>query len=97
MATIELTKDNFDDTINGGTGSDTVLGSEGDDSLNGGSGNDKVLGEAGIDFVSGDSGTDRLAGGGNGNAKDPSDTIVGSASEIHEFYSFDFDALLAGL
>ena len=56
------------DTINGGTGNDTVYGAGGDDKLTGGDGNDKVYGGAGNDSVSGGKGKDTVDGG-KGNDK----------------------------
>jgi Ca2+-binding RTX toxin-like protein len=52
--------------VNGGGGSDTLIGSRGDDSLDGGSGNDVIRGGAGHDTLFGNLGNDRLLGqGGN--------------------------------
>ena len=76
----------------------------GNDVLMGGDGADNLLGEAGADTLYGatstttDLYTDKLVGGGNGVATDPGDQFPGaSAAEIVAAFTFNFDALLAGL
>lgn len=79
--------DTIGDTLDGGTGDDTILGAagndfingrSGDDSLSGGDGNDTILGGAGADTISGGRGEDTLRGqGGNDqvNGGEGEDTI----------------------
>lgn len=50
-------------TLNGGNGSDWLVGSCGDDILNGGNGNDTLNGNGGDDTLTGGSGADQLQGG----------------------------------
>ncbi|HSA89262.1 MAG TPA: VCBS domain-containing protein [Burkholderiales bacterium] len=64
-----------DDTLNGGSGSDTLLGRAGDDTLNGGSGSDTLLGGNGADTLNGGAGSDTLLGG-NG-----ADTLNGGSGD----------------
>ena len=52
-----------DDTLNGGPGSDTLVGQAGDDKLLGGPGKDKLVGGAGDDRMFGGPGVDRFSGG----------------------------------
>jgi VCBS repeat-containing protein len=97
------------DSIRGGAGSDILIGSfdddvllggvedtvdPGNDTLIGGGGNDLLLGEAGIDFLRGNGGFDQMTAGGNGNAVELGETVVGNANEIIDAsFMFDFDAL----
>ena len=53
----------FGDTLNGGSGNDTVRGSRGNDLLFGGAGNDVLEGDLGRDVLIGGRGADRLSGG----------------------------------
>jgi Ca2+-binding RTX toxin-like protein len=82
---------NFDDTLSGLGGNDTLTGYDGDDTIYGADGNDRVIAGAGDDVVFGGSGNDRLNGagdtdsisGGSGNDKisggGGSDTIAGDS------------------
>ena len=49
------------DTLNGGNDNDIIVGSQGNDTLNGGNGNDYLDGQAGIDSLSGGAGNDTFA------------------------------------
>jgi hypothetical protein len=64
-ATVSVTVTGIADgvTVNGGNGSDTVVGTGGEDRLDGGNGNDVVRGEGGHDILSGGNGVDALFGG----------------------------------
>jgi Ca2+-binding RTX toxin-like protein len=76
------------DALNGQLGNDTLLGGDGNDTLLGGAGQDLALGEAGIDRVDGQGGSnDRVAGGGNGTASDPNDTVSGET--IDDAFTYD--------
>ncbi len=67
-------------TLNGGSGSDTIYGASGIDIINGGNNSDKLYGYDGNDVMSGGSGNDFIHGG-NGNddliGGNGSDTIFG--------------------
>ena len=68
------------DSINGGSGDDTIYAGEGDDTANGESGNDKLYGQDGNDILTDNSGNDLLDGGaGNDTLTDNSgnDTLIG--------------------
>ncbi len=52
-----------DDTLNGGTGNDSLYGAGGADKLLGGDGDDKLFGGAGNDSLAGGKGKDALDGG----------------------------------
>ena len=54
------------DTLNGGGGNDTIIGTDGNDFIAAGSGNDSISGGEGNDNIFGGSGDDTLEGG-NGN------------------------------
>jgi len=84
------------DTLNGGSGRDVILGGNGNDFLLGSAGDDTLLGEAGADSVKGQgSSNDRLTGGGNGNATEVGDVVIGSARElIDDAFAVDWDVLL---
>jgi len=75
-----------DDRMFGGAGNDTLLAGQGNDTLRGQLDDVVVLGEAGIDNVRGNKGNDTIAGGGNGIAANPSDTVVGET--IDDDFSF---------
>jgi type VI protein secretion system component Hcp len=49
----------------GGSGNDTIRGSNSGGILNGGAGNDSLTGGTGVDYLIGGTGTDRLTGGAN--------------------------------
>ena len=92
-----------DDSIRGNNGNDTLSGGNGNDLLTGSVGNDSLLGDAGIDTLLGDDGNDKLNGGlgtdtingvPTGLSKD---TISDTTKIIDTSFSYDFDALLAGL
>ena len=57
----------FDDTLNGGGGSDRIIGGEGEDSLVGGPGQDTLIGDE-LDILEGGPDADHLVGGGEGTA-----------------------------
>jgi Ca2+-binding RTX toxin-like protein len=65
-------------TIDGGSGNDSVSGLGGNDSLTGGDGIDSLSGGDGNDTLNGGSGADTLAGGAHSDTYvyDPADTIV---------------------
>ena len=92
-----------DDAIRGGMGNDTLSGGIGNDLLTGSAGNDSLSGDDGTDTLLGGDGNDKLNGGIgidtiNGVLTGPSkDTISDSTKVIDTSFSFDFDALLAGL
>jgi Ca2+-binding RTX toxin-like protein len=68
------------ETLNGGSGNDTLVGKAGTDTLNGNNGNDAMHGGADNDTLNGGSGTDLLHGGaGNDtlNGNDGLDTLYG--------------------
>ena len=69
-------------TVNGGDGSDTILGSEFADSLIGGNGADSITGALADDTVEGSNGNDTLAGGAGNDSLfggDGADSIHGDA------------------
>ncbi len=51
------------DTVNGLGGADTLYGGSGNDTLNGGDGRDKLFGESGTDAIDGGAGDDDINGG----------------------------------
>ena len=61
------------DTLEGGSGNDSITGNSGADTIVGGNGNDEGIGGAGNDIINGNDGNDTLAGG------DGTDTIEGDA------------------
>lgn len=67
-----------DDTIIGSNSADTLLGSDGNDHLDAGSGNDNVDGGAGADWIAGGDGDDYLTGGAGSrlHGNDGDDTII---------------------
>jgi len=70
------------ETLNGGSGNDTVLGLAGDDTLNGSDGNDSIIGGGGADTIHGDSGADTISGGAGDDTlygDDGDDVISGDA------------------
>jgi Ca2+-binding RTX toxin-like protein len=83
-----------DDLVNGSNGNDSLLGGNGNDRLFGGAGRDALVGQAGNDYVKGQGSTDTLAGG-SGSGADSGDRVIGSANEIDETFTLDFDDLLA--
>ena len=71
-----------DDTVQGLSGNDTLIGWEGDDAIAGGSGADRLQGDTGDDTLKGGSGNDLLDGGGGYdrvNGGSGNDTIIASA------------------
>lgn len=72
------------DTLNGASGSDDILGGPGRDSINGGRGNDTLLGNNDQDTIIGGDGRDNIVGG-NGNDSvlggSHDDTIVGGSGK----------------
>ena len=59
---INITGNNLDNTIVGGSGKDTLYGKNGDDYLEGGDGADKLYGNGGNDTLWGGTGNDTLTG-----------------------------------
>lgn len=84
---------NGNDMLNGGKGNDLLTGSAGDDRLYGMSGNDTLLGDSGDDALVGSSGNDTLNPGPNTDH----DTISDGTAFIDTSFTFNFDALLAGV
>jgi len=88
-----------DDALSGGPGNDSLYGDAGLDTLYGGSGNDRLLGAAqndiliggaGADYIDGQgSSADTVAGGSGNDSAEAGDTVLGSASEIDEFFQLD--------
>jgi hypothetical protein len=75
-------------TLNGGTGSDTILGGDGADLIQGGEENDSLVGGAGPDRIVGDRGNDTVRGGTGDdtlvwNNGDGSDTMDGEEGVDH--------------
>ena len=72
-----------DDTLEGGSGGDRVVGCRGDDIVNGGQGRDRVKGSLGDDTIDGGAGSDQYYGGLG------KDTFVfgpdGKFDKIHDF------------
>ncbi len=93
-------------SINGGTGNDTLSGADGNDALRGNAGADTLLGGAGNDYLDGGAGADILDGGLGADrfvfrsaAEAAGDAITGfSAKEgdIIDLRAIDADALQAG-
>ena len=84
------------DRLEGGANNDTIGGGIGDDRLIGLSGRDVLIGEDGTDTVDGGSGVDQVTAAGNGTTLDAADSVVGSAGEIDNALTFDFDAIFNG-
>ncbi|MCE7887049.1 MAG: calcium-binding protein, partial [Alphaproteobacteria bacterium PRO2] len=81
------------ETLNGGSGNDTLVGKGGADTLNGNNGNDAMHGGADNDTLNGGSGTDLLHGGtGNDSlhGNDGLDTLYGGAGA--DTFFFDTNA-----
>jgi Ca2+-binding RTX toxin-like protein len=89
-------------TINGGSGDDTISGSEADDKINGSGGDDVITGGEGNDTINGGGGEDYLVGGpgddivrGQGSSLDSlsgglgDDTIDGGAGYDYHFEAAD--------
>jgi Ca2+-binding RTX toxin-like protein len=69
------TMDSIPATILGGSGNDTLNGSDACDSIDGGAGNDQIIGYAGDDSLTGGAGNDTILGGGG------SDLIDGGSGD----------------
>lgn len=85
---------NGNDVLNGGNGNDTILGGSGSDNILGGAGNDMLRGEQDGDTLSGQTGTDTLDSVTNASGVD---TLVGIVGDVTAAFTFDFDALIAGI
>ncbi|MEL7076416.1 MAG: Calx-beta domain-containing protein [Cyanobacteria bacterium J06582_2] len=84
------------DTLNGGTGNDSIRGDSGNDILNGNNGDDTLRGHSGNDLLNGEDGDDSLYGSYG------SDTIAGGSGRdrLLEYGNVDFtltDTKLTGL
>ena len=75
-----------DDTVNGGTGADTLAAREGNDTLRGHGGNDHLIGASGLDTLDGGEGDDRLDGGAD------NDSITGGPGSDTAGYAGPRDA-----
>ncbi len=62
-AALDITGDEFDNTLIGGLLDDEIRGGDGNDSINGFGGNDFLNGQAGNDTIDGDVGDDSIIGG----------------------------------
>lgn len=67
-------------TIDGGSGDDTITGGSAADFLEGGEGNDQLIGGGGADFLVGGSGDDTVFGGAG------NDILVGGSGNGDDFY-----------
>lgn len=88
------------DSMRGGNGKDTLYGGAGADLLIGSSGNDYLFGDSGDDSLLGDNGDDQIFGGTGLDLINPGigrDGIHDSRRVIDLSFTFDFDALIAGL
>ncbi len=106
--TINVSAATFGVTVNGGGGSDSVIGSNFADTINGNSGNDTILPGDGNDQVSGSDGNDSILGalgadsidGGNGNdtvlGGDGNDTLSGGLGDDLLDGALGSDSLLGG-
>ena len=79
-----------DDTLTGSDGANVLSGGDGNDTLNGGGGADALNGGAGNDTVNGDGGDDRLGGG------DGDDTVSGGDGNDWLVGGLGADRLLGG-
>ncbi len=79
-----------DDTIEGGSGQDTIFGQGGDDSLSGGQGDDSIDGGEGSDTLEGGQGQDQLFGGAG------EDTITGGEGNDSAFGGDGSDLIVSG-
>ena len=87
------------DTISGNGGHDQLYGASGDDILNGGDGNDSLFGEAGDDVMNGGTGHDYMSGGAGNDtlsAGDGDDTLDGGAGNDDMFGGTGHDVMLGG-
>ncbi|WNJ98133.1 LamG-like jellyroll fold domain-containing protein [Thalassospiraceae bacterium LMO-JJ14] len=87
------------DTISGNGGHDQLYGASGDDILNGGDGNDSLFGEAGDDVMDGGTGHDYMSGGAGNDtlsAGDGDDTLDGGAGNDDMFGGSGHDVMLGG-
>lgn len=88
------------DSMRGGNGKDTLYGGSGADLLIGSSANDYLFGDSGDDSLLGDNGDDQIFGGTGLDLINPGigrDGIHDSRRVIDLSFTFDFDALIAGL
>ena len=81
-----------DDSIDGLSGHDTLIGWEGDDAINGGAGRDTIDGGEGNDVISGGSGRDTIIAGAGEDAIDG-----GSEKDTFDFSGFGNDAIKINL
>lgn len=85
---IDLTGNEFGNSIYGNAANNTLAGGDGNDSLQGRDGNDVLYGGAGSDWLTGDNGDDRLVGGGG------IDALVGGAgSDVFVFAELGSDGI----
>ncbi|APZ93269.1 PKD domain-containing protein [Fuerstiella marisgermanici] len=85
------------DHINGGGGSNILLGGDGDDRLNGGSGRDLLIGGMGVDRLVGGPGEDIMTGGVH--TTNGSDTLLDNYSSLlatQDRWLGDIDGILSG-
>jgi choice-of-anchor C domain-containing protein len=86
-----LTANSGNDTLNGGAGADTILGSGGNDSIDAGSENDWIRSSGGNDTIDGGTGTDVLVFGGS--RSDYRVTVSGSTYTITDLRSGSPDGI----
>lgn len=97
--TLTLLGSEGDDTIRGGTDSETILGLGGNDTISGGQGNDRISGGGGRDYLDGQTGDDTITGG-EGNdtvyGLDGDDTLGGGTGDDYLEGGEGNDAITGG-